>query len=24
VVATDLRRVEELNQTIVCPTCGKP
>lgn len=23
VVATDLRRVEELNQTIVCPACGK-
>jgi len=24
VVATDLRRVEELNQTIVCPACGRP
>ena len=24
VVATDLRRVEELNQTPVCPACGRP
>ncbi len=24
VVATDLRRVEELNQPPVCPACGKP
>ncbi len=23
VVATDLRKVEELNQTIVCPACGR-
>jgi len=23
VVATDLRRVEELNQTTVCPACGR-
>jgi len=24
VVATDLRKVEALNQTTVCPACGKP
>ena len=24
VIATDLRRVEELNQTTVCPACGRP
>jgi single-strand DNA-binding protein len=24
VIATDLRRLEELNQTTVCPACGRP
>jgi single-strand DNA-binding protein len=24
VIATDLQRVEELNQTTVCPACGRP